>query len=231
MPSTRSPLTTWLLALAMLAIGTTIAAGLAIFAALSLLDSNRFKPALEALVADHSNVVLDIAGDLDLQLLPAIALSSGAMSLHLEDSNNKDAPLARISSLSFRIALVPLLRGHVQIESLLVDGLTVHLQSGLDGRGNWQDLAFGNDKEGATETSRQTDVDEQGSPATAVHFDIRRIQFENANILYRDARSDDQHQLSIKQLLATDINTVGEIIALRAQSQYVSAAVGELASS
>src|SRR3546814_19520852 len=83
----------------------------------SFWDWNGEKGRLAALVKQHTGRGLEIAGDVSLRLLPTPAFSAEQVTLaNLEGGS--EPVMARLEELRISIALLPLLRGEVLVESV-----------------------------------------------------------------------------------------------------------------
>ena len=99
-----------------------------------LVDPNRFKGRIEAMVQQASGSPFRIGGDLDIAWYPWLALKMGEARL------GDAPPLVQWQSASFGARLIPLLRGRLIVDRVRLDGLRVHLERSADGRGNWEHL-------------------------------------------------------------------------------------------
>src|SRR3546814_13217787 len=79
---------------------------------------------------------LEIAGDVSLRLLPTPAFSAEQVTLaNLEGGS--EPVMARLEELRISIALLPLLRGEVLVESVTLVRPDILLEVLEDGRANW----------------------------------------------------------------------------------------------
>lgn len=112
-----------------------------ILVAPGFVDWNGQKGRLAAQIKALTGRDLTIAGDIRLTLLPAPALS--AEQVGFANIPGGSVPeMARIRQLDLRIALLPLLRGEIQVESLVLIEPEILLEVLPDGRRNW-DLSPG----------------------------------------------------------------------------------------
>ena len=51
-----------------------------------------------------------------------------------------DTPFAEVDRVKIRVAMVPLLRGQIEVQTLQLKGLKLNLAVDKRGHGNWQDL-------------------------------------------------------------------------------------------
>ena len=95
-----------------------VLAALAVFVA--SFDVNRFKADIVQAVQARTGRTLRFDGDLALALFPSIGIKLPATTL---SERGRDAPFAQLASAQASVALLPLLRGRVEIDALSIDGL------------------------------------------------------------------------------------------------------------
>ena len=102
----------------------------------SFWDWNGEKGRMAALVKEHTGRDLQIAGDVSLRLLPTPAFAARQVTLANIDGGS-DAAMVQLEELQVRVALMPLLRGAVRVESVTLVRPEVLLEVLPDGRVNW----------------------------------------------------------------------------------------------
>nr|WP_211105210.1 AsmA family protein [Azospirillum brasilense] len=147
----------------------------------SVIDWNAYKAQIADKVSAATGRKVELRGDIGLSLLPAPALT-------VRDARLANAPggseedMARLKELDVRVALGPLLGGHIQVQSIRLIDPTFLFETLPDGRFNW-------DLSGAG-TGRTAGAGPGGSGdglASAVSFD--QVTVQNGTIHYRDART------------------------------------------
>lgn len=119
-----------LLILLGLLVGTLVAVA-------ALVDANRLKPQIEALVLEHTGRALTIRGDLALSVFPRIAVNLPETSL--SDTSGQGQALS-VKQLRLSAAWWPLLKGRLELGQLAADGLSASLERYADGSTNMDDL-------------------------------------------------------------------------------------------
>jgi uncharacterized protein involved in outer membrane biogenesis len=157
--------------------GLTALAG-GVLAAPSLIDWNAYKGMIAERVSAATGRAVDLRGDVGLTLLPSPALTVRDARL-ANPAGATEPDMARLKKLDVRVALMPLLSGRIQVESVTLVEPTFVVEVLKDGRLNW-DLS-GN---AATTTNRSSATD---GLAGAISFD--QVTVDNGTILYRDSRS------------------------------------------
>ncbi len=128
-----------------------IAAVVALLAAaaltLSLLATpQRLGPRIEAAVRAATGREFHVGTDLQLEFLPRPAMRIGAASFD-GPPGFAGAPLLSWNAAHFGVRFWPLLRGRVELEGVVFDGLRLSLRRDAAGRGNWEGM--GSDAGGA----------------------------------------------------------------------------------
>lgn len=101
------------------------------------IDWSRYKDEIATKVQAATGHALAIDGPISFALLPSPRLSAQAVRLaNLPGAANPD--MARLKALDLQVALVPLLRGRIQVVSLDLIEPQIALERLKDGRVNWQ---------------------------------------------------------------------------------------------
>jgi AsmA protein len=121
-----------------------IAAVVALLAAaavtLSLLATpQRLAPRIEAAVRAATGREFHVGTDLRLEFLPRPAMRIGAASFD-GPPGFPGGPLLSWRAAHFGVRFWPLLRGRVELEGVVVDGLRLSLRRDAAGRGNWEGM-------------------------------------------------------------------------------------------
>lgn len=143
-----------------------------------VIDLNDYKDVIAARAKALTGRDIAIEGDIDLTLLPAPTVAVNRVRVvNLPGAAAPD--MLRLKSAEARIALMPLLRGEVKVESFTLVEPALELEALADGRVNWQfETGAGAAPEAAT------------TPATAepaVRLD--HVAIENGTLVYRDSVS------------------------------------------
>ncbi len=111
---------------------------LALAALLTWIDPNDFKARIIAAVRETTGRELTIAGDLELEFFPYLALTTGP--LKLGNAPGFDGPFLTVAGTHLKARLLPLLASRLEVVAMGLDGLVLHLARDEHGRGNWMDL-------------------------------------------------------------------------------------------
>lgn len=112
---------------------------------LSFVDADRFRPRIARAVSEASGGELRLPEPLKIDLLPTLALRTGAGEFVAPGPEGTRAapgavPLARWRSLRIGARLVPLLRGRLEVGRIRIDGLELDLRRNAAGADNWEGL-------------------------------------------------------------------------------------------
>lgn len=152
-------------------------AGVAIIAA--TFDPNQYKGEIEQLVQQRTGRTLKFHGDLGLAFWPSIGAKVGKMTLSRRASASD---FAAIDSAHVAVAVLPLLRGEVQVDQISVAGLKASVIRAKGGRFDFEDL-LGAAGGGAKPAPG-------GGPGRGkVKFDVAGIRLTNAAFAYADQGS------------------------------------------
>lgn len=105
-----------------------------VFILFTVIDPNRYRSTLENVAARQTGLQLTIAGDVSWTFRPVFGLIINDVRL-----TNPDSPqeLASFSTVSLRLAPMPLLRGQLDMEELLAENLHVNWIVDSEGNSNW----------------------------------------------------------------------------------------------
>lgn len=159
----------------------------------SFWDWNGEKGRIAALVKEQTGRDLRIAGDVSLRLLPTPAFSAGDVTLANIDGGS-DPAMVQLDELQIRVALAPLLRGAVLVESVTLVRPQVLLEVLPDGRANWDFSGAAADDSaggGSGTSGSATPAAESRSGGDARNEAVRVDSFivEDGTVRYVDARS------------------------------------------
>ena len=125
---------------------------------------------------------LMIAGPVSLGFLPRIAVSAEQVSLSNADWA-KSPQMASLEKVSLEISLLPLLSRQIEISSIQLSGLVLHLETNAKGEGNWL-MGDAVSPKGATQANtKKAASDADAADRNAVL--IENLNLTNAQIHYR----------------------------------------------
>jgi AsmA protein len=110
-----------------------------IFVITSVIDPNRYRGKVEAIVGDLGGRPLIIEGNLEITWFPWLGVRTG--SAHLDNRPGVTGlSIAEWASIAVAAKVLPLLKGEVVIDRIRLQSPHVRLRRDAQGRGNWEDL-------------------------------------------------------------------------------------------
>ena len=166
---------------------------IALLAVRLLVNPNDYKGRIAQVVRHSTGRELALPGQIKLSVFPWIALEFGPASLGNPPGFGTE-PFASVQQVAVRVKLLPLLRGHLQIGRVDIDGLDLRLRSNAAGQGNWQGLGGSSAAPGASPASASS-----AGPAALPDL---------AGVVIRDSR------LSYQGMVASSVNlSIGRVAA------------------
>ncbi|SIT70485.1 AsmA protein [Ectothiorhodosinus mongolicus] len=147
-------------------------------------DPNDYKARIENLVEAQTGRALEISGDIRLSMFPWLGLELRETRLANAQGFSPDDFL-RVQEVEVSVALLPLLRRELQVQSLRFEGLELYLAIDAQGRANWEDLI--QPTEAAVDTPATTDSREG---LTLADVDIDGLRIADARLYWDDQQTD-----------------------------------------
>lgn len=139
-------------------------------------NPNDYKQQVIDLVQAKKGRTLKLDGDIKLAFWPKIGANLGKVSL---SEHNNSAEFAAVDSVKVSLALLPLLKKELIVDTIYVDGARAKIIKYKDGTTNIDDLISKDDKESET-----------------IKFDIDGINITNSVASYTDEASGAQYSIS-----------------------------------
>lgn len=160
-------------------IGVGVVVALLVIGAVALVafvDVNAYKPQIEAYVKDNYQRTLKIDGDLSLSVFPRIALALPKTTL---SSRAGDRVAASLDGARVSVALFPLLRKEIVVDTVRVDGLKAAVERRRDGTTSIDDLI----KPAGDKPA------EPAQPGGPPKFEIGGVELTNAELTFNDQQA------------------------------------------
>lgn len=175
-------------------VGLCLISAIAIIALVTIVNPNRFKPAIEKSVNEATGRTLVIVGDINWTIYPNLGIKLNNVTL-----SNPDGFTSRnfmsFNSADVSVALFPLLKRHIAFKTLAIDGLHVSLVE-KNGINNWSFT-----KSQKPSTSSEQETKEQSKP---LKLELGGFSLTHANINYDNFDNNKHYKLNnIKLLLDT----------------------------
>jgi len=138
-------------------------------------NPNDYKPLIIKLVQDKKERTLNIEGDIKLAFWPKIGANLGKVSI---SEHKSDKEFASIQSAQVALAVLPLLKKQLVVDTIYIDGAKANIIKYKDGTTNFDDLLS---------------KDEESQD---IKFDIDGVKVSNSAVTYTDEASNAQYTLS-----------------------------------
>ena len=139
-------------------------------------NPNDYKPLVVKLVQEKKQRTLNIEGDIKLAFWPKIGADLGKISL---SEHQSDKEFAAVDGLKVSLALLPLLKKQLVVDTVYVDGARANIIRYKDGTTNLDDLL-----------SKDEEESEQ------IKFDIDGVNVTNSALTFTDEQADAKYSLS-----------------------------------
>lgn len=139
-------------------------------------NPNDYKPVIVKLVQEKKQRTLNIEGDIKLAFWPKIGADLGRITISEHKSDNE---FAAVDGLKVSLALLPLLKKELIVDTIYVDGARANIVRYEDGTTNFDDL-----------------LSEEKSESEQIKFDVDGIVVTNSAVTYTDQQADNEIKLS-----------------------------------
>lgn len=99
-------------------------------------DPNDYKDEIRELALKHTNLALELNGDIGWSLFPWLGIE--ITDAKVASASSPDEPFADLRLLGLSVKVLPLLRKEVQMSDIRIDGLNLNLQRDAQGQSNWE---------------------------------------------------------------------------------------------
>jgi AsmA protein len=183
-------------------VGTTIAGIILLLAVvlvlfIAFISPNNLKPIIEQQVHKLTGRTIVLHGDIHWVFFPSVGLRIA----QAEFGNAKgfdSQPFAMVNQVKISVKLLPLFRAKVDVDELMIDGVTLNLMRNKESKTNWQDLVIKEPKEEIVTPKDDKHIFDVSFP----HLDIK-----NVTVNWRDLNTGEKAQISHLNFRATHIQT------------------------
>jgi len=138
-------------------------------------NPNDYKPLIVKMVKDKKERTLNIEGDIKLAFWPKIGANLGKVSI---SEHQSDKEFASIQSAQVALAVLPLLKKQLVVDTVYIDGAKANIIKYKDGTTNFDDLL-----------SKEEESEQ-------IKFDVDGVKVTNSAVAYTDEGSGAQYALS-----------------------------------
>lgn len=139
-------------------------------------NPNDYKDDIIKLVKDKKERTLNIQGDIKLSFWPKIGADLGKLSL---SEHNSSTVFASVNNVKLALAVLPLLRKQLVVDTIYVDGATANVVKRKDGTFNFDDLISKDEEE-----------------SELIKFDVDGIVITNSEAKYTDENTGAKYNVS-----------------------------------
>lgn len=164
-------------------------------------DLNRYKSYIEDIVNRETGRTLKMNGEakLGISFIPTLVIND------VELSNPEWAvnpQMVKLQKLEIKAAILPLLKGRIVIDKLILQQPEIYLETAADGPKSWEFTQMqSNSKAAAAGGRKEQKVKSGGTMAAAAGLVAKQVELQNGIISYFDAKSG-----KTMQVLINDIN-------------------------
>lgn len=190
-------------------VGFVVLAVIAVGVAIFVINPNDYKPQIEQVVEDKTNLDLILAGDIGWSIIP--------LGLELNDVEAKldGERLVKLNRMVAQVDFWSLIAMSPKVDTFLLDGLDARLTKNKQGQGNWaRIMPEGNNTAAAPAKQPAPAATDAGKPPAsgggeALQFNVNQVKISNAQIHYDDQATGQAVTLKDFSLNASDI-TLGQ---------------------
>lgn len=154
-----------------------------------LLDPNQYKGAIVQAVKDKTGRELKIEGPIGLSFFPWLGVEAKGLALGNAPGFGPE-PFARLESFGVKVKLLPLLRGEVAVDTVVLTGFELALARDAKGASNWDDLLAPAKAEPAPKP-----VEPAATPVALPALAVNGIEIRKASLSWHDQASGARYAL------------------------------------
>ncbi len=163
-----------------------------VVATLNFMPGDKLKGFISSGVQSATGRSLEIQGDLDIELTSIFAVRVSGIKFANVDWGSR-AEMATIDNFELEVALLPLLKGILDV-SLLVDKPDLLLETSSTGQGNWL-------LKEAKKEEKIVEKEQSGDAGLPLELRVRKIAITGTRVVYKDGKNGDQVIIEDEELL------------------------------
>lgn len=173
----------------LIAVGVLLGLLVVLAIGVSFVDVNAFKPQITSYVSSNYQRTLTINGDLSLSVFPRAAVT--LPDVRLSEPGKPEVDAARLKAARVSVALMPLLKGEIQADTISIEGLDAQVVRNKDGSLSIDDLIgaapAGEEAAGGPDKPAEAPAPEAGGGVPS--FRINGVELRNARVVYDDRQA------------------------------------------
>lgn len=198
-------------------VGLLILAVAAVAIAVAVIDPNTYKPQIEKVVEDKTNLDLILAGDIGWSFIP-LGLELNDVEATLEDER-----LVRLEQLVAQVSFWSLVTMSPRVDTFLLSGLDANLSVDEDGTGNWTRIMPEGEEQPQQEEPAPTEAAEETAEESTggepLNFNVESVEISNARVHYEDKGTGQAFTLEDFTVTASEI-TLGSSFPLNVAFRF-----------
>lgn len=184
-----------------LLLGLVVLVGVALTVLAMVIDPNDYKDDIRQAALDNAGVELELDGDIGWSFFPWLALELNAVGVGYPEQPQ----VGRLQRVEVSLSIPALLQQELQMNRLVLDGLSLNLVQKADGSNNWQPAATSS-VEAASESTSDTSTG-SSTESTPLTLNIEAIEVRNAALSFTDEGNDTRSELAELNLTTGRIST------------------------
>lgn len=184
-------------------VGLILLAIAAVAIAVFVIDPNAYKPQIERVVEQKTNLDLDLSGDIGWSLFPL------GLELNEVEATLDGERFVALRQLVAQVDFWSLIAMSPQVHTFVLDGLDARLTVAEDGTGNWTRILPEGETPTADEAAAEAAQDEAeangGESGDVLAFAVEEIRVTDASVQYEDMTTGQSVVLQDFSLLASQI--------------------------
>ena len=150
-------------------------------------DPNDYRDTLARLVQERTGRQLVIDGQIELSVFPSLAIELGETRLG-NAAGFSERPFASVKAVQAGVKLLPLLGRKIELDRVVLDGLTLSLEKRADGTTNWADL-------GGAEKAPGSAAEAHGGGTAVAGFELGGLEVRDGALMWDDRQGGKQHSI------------------------------------
>ena len=150
------------------------------------IDTDEFREAFSSLLQDATGRNVELGGEIDIALWPGLVLDVEDLNI-AESAGFGGGKFAHFDRIRISVRLIPLLSEHLDIRTIVVEGMELSIVQNSAGQFNWQSILDKKDTKPLPDSSSVIFIREMS---------LSGLEIVNASVTYKDGPEDNGYILS-----------------------------------
>ena len=180
-------------------------------------DLNRYKSYIEDIVRKETGRELKINGEasLGISFVPTLVVNDVEFANAPWASNEQ---MVKLQKLEITAAILPLLKGKIVVDKLILENPEIYLETNIDGEQNWVFMPVNNANDNKEQKNEQSKV-KDATPVLAAGLIAKQVELTNGVVVYYDAKTNKTIQVDINNI-NLEIPSQDEILSLNVDAVF-----------